>query len=125
MFEQATRQKLRFEFRGLISVEELWDLSLSNLNKIYKQEKAKLKEMTNDEDSLLDVKSTESKQLELKIEIIKHVFNTLKAEKEKEELRKANSEKKQKILELIQNKKNKEFEEKSIEELEKELEELN
>ena len=31
MFEVATRNKFRFPFKGLISVEDLWELSVDNL----------------------------------------------------------------------------------------------
>ena len=36
MFEVATREKMRFPFKGMISVEDLWDLSVQNLDKVFK-----------------------------------------------------------------------------------------
>ena len=51
IFERATRMSLRFNFKGLISVEDLWDLSLQDLDSIYKILNSKLKQSS--EESLL------------------------------------------------------------------------
>ena len=36
LFENATRKQYRFPFKGLISVEDLWKLSLDDLNTVWK-----------------------------------------------------------------------------------------
>ena len=36
LFETATRNKMRFPFRGMISVEDLWDLKLQDLDSVFK-----------------------------------------------------------------------------------------
>lgn len=36
MFDVATRNKLRFPYEGQISVEDMWDLSLSALDSVFK-----------------------------------------------------------------------------------------
>ena len=36
IFEYATRNKIRFPFKGMISVEDLWELTPTNLDTIYK-----------------------------------------------------------------------------------------
>ena len=36
IFEQASRSKLRFDYKGNISTEDLWDLDTKKLNVLYK-----------------------------------------------------------------------------------------
>ena len=36
IFEVATRNKYRFPYRGQISVEDMWDLPVTELDKIFK-----------------------------------------------------------------------------------------
>ena len=68
LFESATRNKIRFDYRGSISVEDLWDLSVEELDIIYKNLMTKKK--ASETESLLTEKKT-SRALETKIEIVK------------------------------------------------------
>ena len=36
IFEAATKEKYRFPFKGMISVEDLWDLKLQDLDSVFK-----------------------------------------------------------------------------------------
>ena len=54
IFEKATREKTRFAYKGFLSVEDLWDLPLMDLDRIFKSLNGKLR-MTK-EDSLLEIK---------------------------------------------------------------------
>ena len=74
LFETATRNKMRFPFRGMISVEDLWDLSLTNLDSVFKTLNAEAKK--SEEESLLETKSKENEELSNKIEIVKYIVNT-------------------------------------------------
>lgn len=122
MFEIATRKKLRFNFRGPKSVEELWDLSLTDLDSIFKELNSNLKKFR--EESLLDNKSNEEKIIDLKISIIKYIVNVKKEEKAVKENEKIIAAKRQAILEVLNKKDNEELNNKSSEELRKMLEEL-
>ena len=54
IFAMATRQKYRFPFNGQISVEDLWDLSPAQLDRVYKTLKKDQK--ASNEESLLDIR---------------------------------------------------------------------
>lgn len=124
IFEYATREKLRFPFKGEISVEDLWDLSLTNLDKVYKSLNAQAKQ--NNEASLISssVKTAEESRLEAKIEIVRYIFavkdNEAKARRQEVE----KTEKKQKIMSIIARKQDEALESMSAEDLQKMLDEL-
>lgn len=122
IFEYATKNKVRFPFKGLISVEELWDLSLTNLDSVYKSLNKLKKE--SDEESLLDVKSVKDIELDVQIEIIKYIVAYKLKEKAARELAAENRKKKQRILEIKAQRENKALENLSDEELDKMLDEL-
>lgn len=115
IFERATREKTRFNFKGHISVEDLWDLSLSNLDTIYRQIQMELER--DPKVSLLESGSRQRDELEFKQEIIKYVFETKKAESDAAEKAKENSAKKQMILDILAKKQNESYENMSVEEL--------
>lgn len=117
MFEKATRQKLRFQYKGLISTEDLWDLSLEELNAIYVVLCSKPKNKT--EDSLItDCKtSKEDRDNMLRMEIVKSIFEVKKKEVEKRKLKEEQKDRDQQILSILARKENQEMENKSIDEL--------
>lgn len=82
IFEQASRLKLRFETtKGLLSVEDLWQLSLQSLDTIAKAVNRKLKEVA--EESFIPAPirtNSASAELQLKLDLLKHVITTLDAE---------------------------------------------
>ena len=43
MFEIATRNKFRFPFKGVISTEDLWDLSVESLDNVFKTLNSEMK----------------------------------------------------------------------------------
>lgn len=122
MFEKASRLKLRFNYKGVLSVEDLWDLPFTGLDAIFKKLNAELK--TQKEESLLDTKSKLDKILELKVAIVKHIFTVKRAEKDAEELKAEKKAKKEKILEIIEEKQEDSLKGKSIEDLTKMLDDL-
>lgn len=122
IFEYATRNKVRFPFKGLISVEDLWDLSLTNLDSIYKVLNKQVKQA--DEESLLNAKSQDDEILEVQIAIVKHIVAVKLAEQEAREKASAKKAQKQKIMAIMARKQDEALENSSMEDLQKMLDEL-
>ena len=122
MFEYATRNKIRFPFKGLISVEDLWDLSLTNLDSIYKTLNKQVKQ--SEEESLLNTMTTVDKELDVQIAIVKHIVAVKLAEQEAREKASAKKAQKQKIMAIIASKQDEALQNSSIEDLQKMLDEL-
>ena len=123
LFETATRNKMRFQFRGMISVEDLWDLSLTNLDSVFKTLNAEAKK--SEEESLLETKSKENEELSNKIEIVKYIVNIKLEEKKTRENARKNAEMKQRLLEIKAKRQDAALENMSDEDLDKMLAELN
>ena len=122
MYEKIIRNKVRFECKGIIAAEDLWDLSLVELDGIYKKLNA-TKKLT-DEDSLLETKTTENKLVDTQIEFVKYVVETKQAEANASKLAIDRKMKKEKIMSMIARKQDSELEEKSAEELQEMLNSL-
>lgn len=122
IFEFATRNKVRFPFKGMISVEDLWDLSLTNLDSIYKTLNKQVKQ--SEEESLLNTKASVDTELEVQIAIVKHIVSVKLAEKEAAEKASAKKAQKQKIMSIIATKENEALQNSSIDDLKKMLDEL-
>lgn len=115
LFENATRGKYRFSFKGSITVEDLWDLSPQNLDTIYK---ALIKELKQEqEESLLSEKTKADTVLDEKISIIRYIVSVKLKEVEDKKNEKALKDQKQKILSIITDKEDSELKGKSIDEL--------
>ena len=122
MFEVAVRTKMRFPFRGQISVEDLWDLSVENLDSIFKVLNSQLKQVK--EESLLNKRTKQDQEIDTRIEIVKYI---VKVKLEEENLRlkaREQKEQKQKILEILSAKQDESLQNKSVEELEAMLNKL-
>lgn len=72
IFRDATRLKLRFPYKGLISTEDLWDLDENQLDSIYRELSAKQRELVGD--GLINSTITESDTLTLQMKVIEEVF---------------------------------------------------
>lgn len=122
LFESATRSKMRFPFKGMISVEDLWDLSLTNLDSVFKTLNAESKK--SEEESLLNTKSKEDEEVSNKIEIVKYIVSVKLDEKKKREDAKKNAEMRQRLLEIKAKRQDAALENMSDEDLDKALAEL-
>ena len=122
IFEMAVREKIRFPFKGIINVEDVWDLGLKDLDSIFKNLNSQLKQAK--EESLLNVRTKQDEEIDMKIEIIKYVVK-IKLEEENLRLKvKEQKEKKQKIMEILSTKQDVDLQNKSVEELQNMLNEL-
>lgn len=120
MFEKASRMKLRYQTnRGVISVEDLWDLSLESLDAIAISLNKKLKESQTE--SFIKTKTKDTTELELKFNIVKHIIDVKLSEAEARKNAAEKRAKQQKLMDLIAKKQDAELEGKSVDELMKEL----
>ena len=115
MFEIAVRSKMRFPYKGQISVEDLWDLDVNALDGVFKTLNGKVK--VSQEESLLQTRSKESEELMLQIEIVKHIVSVKLAEAEARKNAEANRVKRQQILGILADKQESDLKNKTPEEL--------
>lgn len=119
-YKQLTRLKSRFTTSsGVLSVEQLWDLDVKELDKLavsleeqYKNSKGK---------SFLDKKTTKDKTLKLQFDVVLDILNTKVEEQETLKDAKQVKEHNEKIYSLIKQKEDGKLAEMSIEELESQL----
>jgi len=115
MFEIAVRSKMRFPYKGQISVEDLWDLDVNALDGVFKTLNGKVK--VSQEESLLQTRSKESEELMLQIEIVKYIVSVKLAEAEARKNAEANRAKRQQILGILADKQESDLKNKTPEEL--------
>lgn len=129
IFEMASQFKFRYPYKvGLITTEDLWDLSLTQLDAVYKALSKEMHIILQDSDSLLSTKGPDlfNKEQELiaKIELVKYVFNCKQQMEELHRMEAERSAKKQHILEIIATKQENALQNMSEDELKKMLDEL-
>jgi hypothetical protein len=120
MYKQASKLRLRFQTtRGTLSTEQLWDLSLTELDSLavsletdYKNSKGK---------SFLAAKTKKDKTIKLQFDIVLDILTTKVEEAEVERAAADVKEHNQKILSLIKRKEDAELEELSLDELKEQL----
>lgn len=122
IFEMATREKYRFPYKGMITVEDMWDLSLQSLDSVFKTLNAQVKR--NQEESLLKTKTDEDIELDTKIAIIRYIVGVKQQEAADRLQAKEKKEKKQKLLDALNEKRDQKIKDMTEEELERALAEL-
>ena len=120
MFQKASKMKLRFESaKGLLTVEDLWDLPLLNkvpcLNDIAKGLSKKLKEA--ETENFVEQTTTTDDTAQLSFDIVREVIKVRVEEKTARENSAKLASEKRRIMEIIATKENKELEDKDISEL--------
>lgn len=130
MYKKAIQMKLRFPSqRGLLTVEQVYDLKLSQLEPMIKGALAEVKSKTGDADSELSFLEgkTETKEVEeikLRFDILKDIYLTKQAEIKAEREEVNTNEEIKKLEAALARKKDKELEEMSADDLEKKILEL-
>lgn len=115
VFEKASREKTRFNYQGIISVEDLWDLPVTKLDIIYGNLESELDRLP--KKSLLSNSSSQREDIEFKQAIVKHIVEVKLAEAEQATLEKVNSDKKKMLLDILAKKQQSDYENMSTEEL--------
>lgn len=123
IFEFAVENKLRFPYKGSVSVEDLYDLTTVELDSIYKTLRREVKKAN--EESLLETKSDDDVILSVKIEIVKRIVAKKLAQIEARNKAIRDKEQKDKILAIIAQKQDEDLHNKSVEDLQKMLVDLN
>lgn len=127
IFEQASRLKLRFYSpKGLLSVEDLWDLPLTgsgaNLDNVARGLHRQLK---NDDDVSFVLKERKSDEtIQLKFDLVKHIIDVRLTENAAAAAVQANKERKQKLLAILEQKEDQSLQTLSADELRKMINEL-
>lgn len=116
MYKEALQKKLRFKTnKGMITTEDLFDLSLQNLNTLAIMLDKKISEAP--KKSFIEELPAEENNDELRFSIVKDVINIkLKARKDNIDKAQADAQKKR-ILEILAKRNDEELEKKSTEEL--------
>ena len=115
IFKYAVKNKLRFNYKGLCSVEDLYDIPLSDLDKMYGELKKQQKNFG--EDSLLNKKSSEEKEIGIKIEIIESIVTDRIADIDKAKKAQQTRERNRRIAQIIADKEDAALNDMSLEDL--------
>lgn len=125
LFETATRNRYRFPYRGMISVEDLWTLRLEQLDEVYKTLNAEKSQKMTSVGLISNPGETgEETELMNKLAVVRYIFNVKNEEQEMRKKDAENREKKERILALLKDKQDESLKAMSEEELKKMLEEL-
>jgi len=122
MYEKASRLKLRFNYKGMCSTEDLWVIPLPELDAMFKGLNNMLKDQN--KESLLGIKNKDDEILELRINIIKDIVSKRLIEIEANKNKSLKTAQKQKLLEIIATKQDAALHDMSIEDLTKLVTEL-
>lgn len=123
IFKESLKKNFRFvSTKGLLTTEDLFDLTLPQLDTIFKGLNKLSKESA--EESLLSTRTQSNKDIDVKIEVIKIIVQDKLDEKAKAEARVANKAKRELLLDALNNKENEALLSMSKEDILKELQAL-
>lgn len=120
IYKEAVKRKLRVETpSGNLSVESLYDLSMSKLSRVIKSFREELKKQEVDDDLafLEEDETSQDSDTKLAFELLKDIYIEKKEEAKRLREQKDNKEHNQAIMALIHQKEREELGSKSVEEL--------
>ncbi len=121
MYKKAAQMQLRFQFRGLISVEDLFLLKMEQLDAIYRDLKQEQGDVSV---GLMQKRTKEDEILALKLEIVEDVYNTKQEEADERKAAADRKAQKARIMEIIADKQDEDLKGKSLEDLQEMLDNL-
>lgn len=123
VFEKATKKQLRFNTtRGLLTTEQLWQLSLQDLDTLGMAIKKEIKESS--EETLLSTTKRVNPTEQLKLDVIVRIIEVKQKDAEARAKRVEKAGKLQQLQQLAATKENEKFNEQSLEEIQKQIAEL-
>lgn len=123
LFAKATRKKLRFHIeQGLVSAEDLWDCNLSILNLLAIKLNREIK--TNEEEDFLKEVPKVVTTTKLEFNVVIHILEVKKAEKQARLDATKNKENKDKLLAALVRKEDQAIDSMSREDIQKAIEAL-
>lgn len=128
MFDIASREKFRFDSgRGLLTVEDLWDLPLQsaknpNLDDIARGLFRKLK--SGDDVSFVSEEKKSNRVDQLKFDIVKHIIDVKVAENKAAAEARANKERKARLLEILADKQDESLRNMTVDQLRAEIDKM-
>jgi len=121
LFAQATKNKLRFSTdKGILNTEDLWNMDLVSLNDIAVQLNKQLQDR---EISFIDNKNTDF-SLQLKFDVVRLIIETKIQERDERKLAQEKLVKKQQLIALLNQKETEQLQQLSVEDIKKQLAEL-
>lgn len=125
-YKIATKKDLRFKTpKGLLTVLQLWSLSMMDLTVSIKEAKKELQSDDNDDDlSFLSETKTVDIDNQVRFDVLKDIYLTKKQEKEEARNNVEKKEMRHRILEILKEKEEGELKGKSKQELEEMLKTL-
>lgn len=120
LFKQATQNKYRFEStKGLLTVEDLWDLSLTALDNVAVTLDEQIQKAGRK--SFIERRAASTTELDNKLEIVKVIIADKQAEKEASKVRADKLAQKAFLTDLLNKKKLTQLEGLSVEEIQAQL----
>lgn len=116
IFEYAAVNRLRFQYKGSITTEDLYSLSVKALDEIYQGLAAELAAKQGAK-SLMAKQDRDTERLTIKMKIVEYIYGQKIAQAEAAKRAAAQKQQDQVILELIARKEQQALEGKSVEEL--------